>query len=152
MTPARKSQIETLIANDAIAKGHFDAGRYGDCALRLGEIAPPVRKPLPLSEMGIMAIYSDDPMTGEIICQTIEGVSQGNPIVARMRKFLGPGVGPESLPDFSLPGIRQALTAPIHLGGLGLTEQQAAPLLRAGEKRDTFSGLDIEHVAQTRTA
>lgn len=147
MTPARKSQIETLIANDAIAKGYFDAGRYGDCALRLGQIAPPIRKPLPLSEMGIMAIYADHPMTGETICQTIEGVSQGNPIVARMRRFLGPGVGPESLPDFSLPGIRQALTAPIHLGGLGLTEQQAAPLLAAGQQPDTFSGRDIEQLA-----
>ena len=119
--------------------------------MRLGEIAPPIRKPLPLSEMGVMAIYSEDVITGETILQTIDGVSQANPIVARIKRFIGPGVGTESLPDFSLPGIRQALTTPVNLGGLGLTDQQAAPLLRAGEKPDTFSGLEIEYVAQHRT-
>ena len=145
MTP---QELKQLIQSDPEATQLIEQGNDWDCAVRCSEIAPLIRKPLPLSGMGVMSVYENDPMTGETILQTIEGIAATglNPIVARINKFIAPGVGPESLPDFSLPAIRQALVTPVEFGGIGLTQEQAGPILRAGETKQTITALEVEQV------
>jgi hypothetical protein len=143
MTP---QELKQLIQSDTEATQLISQGSDWACAERCVEIAPLTRKPLPLSEMGVMSLYAEDPMTAETILQTIEGVAQSNPIVARINKFIGPGVSTESLPDFSLPSIRQALVTPVEFGGIGLTQEQAGPILRSGETKQKITALEIEFV------
>lgn len=145
MTP---QELKQLIQSDPEATQLIEQGNDWDCAVRCSNIAPPIRKLLPLSQMGVLAIYEADPMTGETVLQTIEGIADTglNPIIARINRFIAPGVGPESLPDFSLPGIRQALVTPIEQGGIGLTQEQAGPLLRAGETKQVITALEVEFV------
>jgi hypothetical protein len=147
MTPERKAQIQSLIASDAVAQGHFDAGRFGDCAVRLSEIAPPIPKRLQISQMGMLDLYRTNPMLGNLVLDALEQAALSNPVIRRMLPFMGPSTGPESLPDFSLAEIRRALCSPPELGGLGFTAEQAGPLLRAGEQKDIFTGRDIELLA-----
>ena len=146
MTPQRADQIRSLIANDPIAKSLFDDGRYGDCAVRLSAIALPITRSLPLSKMGIVAVYRDNPMLAMQVLAALESASKVNPIIAVMLAFMGPGNPENSYPDFGDPSIRAALTAP-QPHGLGLTPQQAAPLLAAGQQPDTITGRDIELLA-----
>jgi hypothetical protein len=150
MTPQRADQIRSLIANDPIAKSLFDNGRYGDCAVRLCEIATPITRSLTLSKMGIVAVYRDNPMLAMQVLAALESASKVNPIIAVMLAFMGPGNPENSYPDFGDPIIRDALTAP-QPQGLGLTSQQAAPLLAAGEQADTISGLEVEQLAEGGT-
>lgn len=141
MTP---EELRNLIEGDAQAKAYFDSGNDSACAVRCGEIAPPVLVELKLSEIGIMLIYANDPMAGETVLQTFEAVAAGgSPIVKRLLRFMGPEVTPEKHPDFSLAPIRSALTTPVQSGGLGLTTEQAAPILRAAERQPTVTHLDI---------
>jgi hypothetical protein len=147
MDALRNSQIKSLIASDSVAKSHFDAGRFGDCAVRLSEIAPPIPKRLQISQMGMLFIYRHDPMLGNLILEKLEQAAPSSPLIKRMVLFMGPSTGPESLPDFSLAEIRQVLCAPPELGGLGFTAEQAAPLLAAGQQPDIFTGRDIELLA-----
>lgn len=141
MTP---SELKTLIDSDPTAKALFAAGNDSACAVRCGEIAPPVLVELKLSEIGVMLIYANDPMAGETVLQTFEAVADGgSPIVKRLLKFMGPEVPPEKHPDFSLAPIRSALTTPVQSGGLGLTTEQAAPILRAAERQPIITHFDI---------
>jgi outer membrane biosynthesis protein TonB len=96
--------------------------------------------------MGVIACYANDPTTAVIVLETIKAIAQHNLIVAEVYAFMAPGVPESSLPDFGLPIIRSALTAPHELGGLGLTEAQASPLLRASEQEDNIQPSDVERL------
>ncbi len=142
MTP---SELKTLIESDATAKALFDAGNDSACAVRCGEIAPVVLVECKLSRMGVRQLYAD-PVAGQTVLATLDAVAQGNPIIADIRRYMEPGVHPQSLPDFGLPAIRAALTKPVQDGGLGLTDEQAGPILRAAERPQTFTHMDIAAV------
>jgi outer membrane biosynthesis protein TonB len=96
--------------------------------------------------MGVIACYANDPTTAVVVLETIKAIAQHNPIVSEVYAFMAPGVPESSLPDFGLPIIRSALTAPHELGGLGLTEAQASPLLRASEQEDNIQSSDVERL------
>lgn len=104
--------------------------------------------PLRISELGLIALYAN-PMDAETVLQTIEAVANGpngndgNPIIKRILKFMQPGVPENSLPDFSLPAVRNALKAPIELGGLGLSDTLAQPLLDASEVPDVVTEQEV---------
>lgn len=143
ITPTALRQI---IDSDATAKRLFTDRLFADCAIRCRELAPRVYRQTKLSRMGIIAIYADDPQTAIVVLHTIKAVAESNPMVAEIVAFMGPGVAESSLPDFGLPAIRSALTAPVHLGGIGLTEAEAGPLLRAAEQQDSISAEDVERL------
>lgn len=139
MTPA---ELKTLINSDPQAKAYFDAGNDSACAVRCGEIAPPVLVELRLSRMGVRALYAN-PIDGQTVLATLDAVAGGNPIIADIRRYMEPGVHPSTLPDFGLVAIRAALTTPVQDGGLGLSAELAAPILRAAEQQPAFTHLDI---------
>jgi hypothetical protein len=135
--------LRQLIKLDEQATALFQQGRYGDCAVRCVELAPKVPKPLQISKLGIIAIYSHDPAMAAQVLAALESAAKVNPIISVMVSFMGPGNPESSLPDFGDPNVRAALTAPQPVG-LGLTPQQAAPLLAAGEQPDTITGQNVE--------
>jgi hypothetical protein len=135
--------LRQLIKLDEQATALFQQGRYGDCAVRCVELAPKVPKPLQISKLGIIAIYSHDSAMAAQVLAALESAAKVNPIISVMVSFMGPGNPESSLPNFGDPNVRAALTAPQPMG-LGLTPQQAAPLLAASEQPDTITGQDIE--------
>jgi len=139
-------ELKALIKSDPQATEAYSERRFGDCAVRCAEIAPKVPKTLRLSKIGILDVYREDRSTGHLILKRLAQLATTNPDAALMLEFMGPGNPESSYPDFSIPEIRAALTAPSPYG-LGLTPQQAAPLLAAGEQPDTITGLDIEQLA-----
>lgn len=139
-------ELKTLIDGDATALDHFNSRRDNECSERCLEIAEKDIVPLRLSEIGVMSLYAN-PSDAETVLQTIEAVATGgNPIVKRILKFMQPGVPEGSLPDFSLPAIRSALTAPTNLGGLGLTSELAAPILQAAERNKPITPAMVERL------
>lgn len=152
MKPERIDELRNLIDSDQTAKSLFDLRHYADCAMRLQEIAPPVRKPLPLSQLGVIELYSDNPIQGVAVLDALDEAAKTNPLIRRIVAFMGPGNPGSSLPDFSLSAIRQALIAPKPVGGIGLSETEAGPILRAGEQPDSFTGVEIESIAMNEDA
>lgn len=138
--------LRQLIKLDEQATALFEQGRYGDCAVRCVELAPKVPRPLQISKLGIIAIYSHDPAMAAQVLAALESAAKVNPIISVIISFMGPGNPESSLPNFGDPSVRAALTAPQPMG-LGLTPQQAAPLLAAGEQPDTITGEEIQRIA-----
>lgn len=144
MTP---QQLKALIDSDSTAAALAAAKNDFACAERCMEITQKVLKPLPLSELGLLALYESDPILGETVLQTIEGVAEQNPIVRRVFKFASEKSN--NLPDWGSASIRATLTRPVVENGIGLTEAQAGPILRAAEQTPTITALEVEF-ARTR--
>jgi hypothetical protein len=96
--------------------------------------------------MGIIAVYRDNLAMGGEVIAALQTVAYVNPIIGLMVSFMTREAAEDARPDFGDPSIRAALTAP-QPHGLGLTPQQAAPLLAAGQQPDTITGRDIELLA-----
>jgi hypothetical protein len=96
--------------------------------------------------MGILNLYQDNLALGAFVIATIKQVALGNPVIGEMLPFMGPSAHQTSMPDFGLSAIRQALITPVEWGGIGLTQEQAAPILRAGESSQTIIPLEVEFV------
>lgn len=139
MTP---QEIRTEILASQELRALIESGQDATIAARLTEDMPGKIVPLRISELGLLALYAN-PADGEAVLQTIEQVAAGNPIIKRVLKFMQPGVPENSLPDFSLPGVRLALKTPIVAGGLGLSDALAQPLLDAMEVADNVSANEV---------
>ena len=137
MTP---EQLKSLILSDSIAKAAAEAGDDETCAARCRLIAPPVLVSCKVADINIVGMYAN-PADGEAVCQQIEAVAQANPIVRRALKWIvetsSPGL------DLGEPKIRHLLTLPIASGGVGLTAEQAAPLLRAAERQPDITAAQV---------
>lgn len=145
MTPA---ELKVLIDSDQTATELAAIGNDTACAERCTVIATPIISELRLSEIGILSLYSD-PSIGESVLAQIDNVAKTNPIVARIAKFIGPNVHPSCLVDWSVASIRSALTLPVEAGGLGLTDVQADPILKAAEKPQPISTNDVSAAMQS---
>lgn len=141
-----ETELRQLIAGDAVATDLFRRGQFADCAQRCREIAPRVYQPAKLSRIGILGLYADAPQVAIAILEAIETAAANNRLFREVYSFMAPGTPVEQLPDFGLPPIRAALTAPQEHGGIGLTPHQALPLLRAGEQPDNITALDVERL------
>jgi hypothetical protein len=133
-------ELKQLIASDPVAKALADAGDDETCASRCQAIAPPVLVSYRVADINIVGMF-DNPADGEAVCQQIESVALTNPIVKRALKWIletsSPGL------DLGEPKIRYLLTLPIVNGGIGLTAEQAAPLLKAAERQPTITSAQI---------
>ena len=139
MTP---EDIRTAIVASEELITLIESGQDEVVAAHLTATMPGRIIPLRISELGLLALYAN-PMDGETVLQKIEAIAEVNPIIKRVLKFMQPGVPADSLPDFSLPGVRTALKAPIEKGGLGLSEELAQPLLDAMTVDDTVCTSDV---------
>jgi hypothetical protein len=143
MTP---QELKALIESDPQAKALAKAGNDYQCAIRCSEIAPKLPKQLKLSFAGLLSLYQHDTALGMAIIEKLRQVSAHNKLVAELLPFMAATADATGWPDFSLPPIRQTLVTPEEHGGIGLTPQQASPILSAGEQTRTITPLEVEYV------
>jgi len=136
MTP---SELKSLIQSDAEATALANAGNDEACASRCGVIAPKVLIPIRLGDINIVSLFTN-PVDGETVCQTIEAVADQNPVVKRAWRWAAPGAPGIDVGDAK---VRAMLVAPTNLGGVGLTQEQAAPILAAAEQQQRFTAAQI---------
>lgn len=139
MTP---QELKALIDSDTQATNLAAVGNDAACAARCSAIAPKLLQSTRLSELGILGLYAN-PVDGMTVLGTIEAIATQNALFAKVLSFMQPGVAAECLPDFALPAMRAALTLATNLGGLGLSEQLAAPILRAAEIPETITANEV---------
>lgn len=137
MTP---EELKTLIESDAEATALFAKPDDAACAARCREIAPAEVVDTYLTELQIVALY-EDPTDAETTLQTIESVAQANPIVKRVAAWTKPGAAGVNFGDHR---VRAMLTLSVDQGGLGLSADQAGPLLSAAERSANIAESDIE--------
>ena len=136
MTPA---ELKTLIESDAEATALANAGNDEACAVRCGVIAPKLLVSTRLGDINIVSLFAN-PVDGETVCQTIEAVAEQNAVVKRAWRWAAPGAPGIDVGDAK---VRAMLIAPTNLGGVGLTPEQAAPLLAAAEEQQRFTAAQI---------
>lgn len=136
MTP---SELKDLILSDAEATSFCQAQNYRAAATRCTVLAPKITNELRATELTLLWLYPS-PATAEAVLQQIEAVSASNPIVARVVKWLQPGAPGIDLGDAR---VRFLLTLPILEGGIGLTQEQAAPLLAAAESAQVITPTQV---------
>jgi hypothetical protein len=132
-------ELKSLIESDAEALRLASTGAADLCAARCREIAPKETRETLLTELSILRL-SADPTTAETILQTLEAIAEHNPLIKRVLKWMQPGA--PGL-DFGNPVVRAMLTMPVQSGGVGLTAEQARPLLAAAEVEPNISGADV---------
>lgn len=122
-------ELRKLIDSDPEASKLAGVGDDTGCAARCSEIAPKgAVDSMLITELTMFNVFP--PQEAEKVLQQIELVAKGNPVVARVWKWMLPG---SQGVNFAHPAVRGVLTAPTEMGGLGFTAEQVAPLLRAGE-------------------
>ncbi|TWU22468.1 hypothetical protein Pla52o_35240 [Novipirellula galeiformis] len=136
MTP---DELRTLIESDADALRLAQAGAADMCAARCRVIAPKVTRETRATELTIISLYAN-PMDGENVMQQIEAVAESNSLVKRMLKWMQPDSDGLDVGDTR---TRDMLTLPIESGGIGLTAEQARPILAAAETEPQISGADV---------
>lgn len=143
MTPA---ELLALIDSDQQASALAAAGDDTACAARCVAIAPKVLVSTRLGDINIVGLF-DNPADGEAVCQTIEAIADINPVVRRAWRWAGPSSPGIDVGDAK---VRLLLVAPTNAGGIGLTPEQAAPLLAAAEKPQSITAQDVGYALSTR--
>lgn len=139
------AELSALIQSDPEASALFAAGNDTGCAARCVKIAPKELRPTKLGRLGILGLYAD-PAVGAVVLGTMQAVAAANPVVAWVWDAMAPVVQPENMPDWSLPQIRGSLTVSAESGGIGLTAEQAAPILAAAEYAPTITADEVSAV------
>jgi hypothetical protein len=132
-------ELKALIESDAEATRLASTGAADLCAARCREIAAKETRETLLTELSILRL-SADPIAAETILQTMEAIAEQNQLLKRALKWMQPGA--PGL-DFGNPVVRSMLTMPVEQGGVGLSEEQARPLLAAAEVEPQISGADV---------
>ena len=140
------TELKQLIESDTLAASLFVQSRDADCAARCSVIAPKVPRELRLSFTRLLSLYQADIQLGMLVVNKLRSVAAHNPLVKEIIPFMEAWTDANGYPDFSLPPIRQTLTSPEEQGGIGLTLEQAAPILLAGEQSQTITPLEVEFV------
>lgn len=138
MTP---QELKQLILSDELAQSLALAGNYTECANRCAEIAPPKVVDFFVGELGIFGLYGST-QQAEAVIQKIEAIALVNPVIKRLLKWIQPGAPGINFGDSR---VRYMLQLPLNEGGLGLTNDEASPLLRSAE---TKRRITIEMVAE----
>ena len=135
-------KLRAVIQSDHQAVEDYMARRFSDCAARVNAISPPKARYCPLSRLGIIALHKSNGNLAATFLQKLDAAAQINPIIAEVVQFMKAEA--RELPDFGIEEIRQALVAPVSHGGVGLTSQEAAPILDAGIEPDQTTPFEIE--------
>lgn len=144
--PISSNDLKQLIESDPQAKALAQIGDDAGCAKRCTEIAPMLPKELKLSFARLLSLYQHDTALGMLIINKLRQIAVHNPLVAELLPFMAATADATGWPDFSLPPIRQTLVTPEEQGGIGLTLEQAAPILAAGEQPQVVTPHEVEFV------
>ncbi len=142
MTPA---ELKTLIESDTEAAGHFAAGRDTQCAERCSQIAPQVYRECRLRWNRLVALYSSLALAAAVKTK-IDAAAAQSPIVAEIAKSLE--ASSQDPCDLGHTTVRALLTIATNTGGIGLTAEEAAPLLAAGRQLQTITSDEVSRCRQ----
>ncbi len=134
------AELKALIESDQQAREHFAAGRDIQCAERCSEIAPQVYKECRLRWNRLAALYSNL-ATAASVKAKIDAAAAGNPIVAEIAASLR--ADSQDPCDIGYATVRALLTASTNQGGIGLTTDEAAPLLAAGRQSQVITTNEV---------
>jgi len=139
-------KLRGIIQADDQALTHYMARRFADCALRVNAIAPPKPTVCRLSRLGIISLHRTDANLAQSVLQKLDAAALVNPLIAEVIAWMKPDAN--QLPDFGIEEIRIALTAPTNFNGVGLTAEEAAPILAASVEPDSTTPLEIEELKE----
>jgi hypothetical protein len=139
-------KLRGIIQSDQTALAHYTARRFSDCAQRVNAIAQPRPKVCRLSRLGVIALHRSNRNLATSVLRKLDNAAKTNPLIAEVIAFMNPEAN--ELPDFGIEEIQQALTAPTAFGGVGLTTEEAAPILAASVEPDTTTPLEIENLKE----
>lgn len=135
-------KLRAVIQADDQALAYYRDRRFADCAVHVNAIAPTKPKYCPLSRLGVIALHRSNGNLAKTFLEKLDAAAKVNPIIAEVVQFMKAEA--RELPDFGIEEIRQALLAPVSFNGVGLTAEEAAPILAAGVEADTTTPLEIE--------
>lgn len=138
MTP---QELKVLIESDTEANQCWKDRRDAACANRCAVIAPLVYKECRLRWNRLVALYSSLAIAAAVKAK-IEAAAALSPIVMEIAKSLE--ASSQDPCDIGHQAVRALLTTPVNSGGIGLTTDEAAPLLAAGRQAQTFTTDDVQ--------
>lgn len=139
------NELKSLINSDAEAAAHFAAGRDQQCAERCSLIAPKVHRECRLRWNRIIGLYSDLTVAASVKAK-IDAAANSSPLVAEISLSLKSDS--QDPCDLGHPTVRSLLTASTAVGGIGLTNAEAAPLLAAGEQFQQITANEVSACRQ----
>ena len=134
-------ELRTLIESDPEAKRLALTGADDLCAARCREIAPKVTRETRLRWNRIFDLYGMNLPLAQQVKAKIEAAGAKNDLVAEILESLK--ASSQDPCNIGSPTVRFLLTAPIDSGGIGLTTDEAKPLLSAAEVAPEISGADV---------
>ena len=137
--------LKTLIESDAEASAHFTAGRDLQCAERCTAIAPQVYRECRLRWNRIVALYLDLAVAAAVKAK-IDAAAAGSPLIAEIVASLD--ANSQDPCDLGNPTVRSILTTPTAHGGIGLTADEAAPLLAVGRQPQVITANEVSACRQ----
>lgn len=138
------AELKALIESDKQAREHFAAGRDTQCAERCSAIAPQVYKECRLRWNRLVVLYSSLSLAASVKAKI--DAAAASPIVEEIAKSLE--ASSQDPCDIGHPTVRALLTAPTNAGGIGLTADEASPLLAAGRQPQTITANEVSACRQ----
>lgn len=132
--------LRALIEGDAEAAALFVAANDRACAARCTAIAPKVIVDADVTERDAIRAYAN-PEDAATVLGKIKAVAEVNPFIAVLFAWMKPGAPGLNFGD---PRVRASMTAPTETGGVGLTAQEAAPLLALAERSQIITEAEVE--------
>lgn len=139
------AELKALIESDQQAREHFTAGRDTQCAERCSVIAPQVYRECRLRWNRLVALYPSLALAASVKAK-IDAAAASSPVVAEIAKSLQ--ADSQDPCDIGHATVRALLTAPTNQGGIGLTADEAAPLLAAGRQLQTITANEVSACRQ----
>lgn len=139
------AELKALIESDQVAREHFNAGRDTQCAERCSVLAPQVYRECRLRWNRLVALYSSLSLAAAVKAK-IDAAAASSPVVAEIAKSLQ--ADSQDPCDIGHATVVALLTAPTITGGIGLTTDEAAPLLAAGRQPQTITANEVSQCRQ----
>lgn len=139
------AELKALIDSDQQAREHFLAGRDIQCAERCSVIAPQVYRECRLRWNRLVALYPSLTVAASVKAK-IDAAAQGSAVVQEIALSLR--ADSQDPCDIGHPTVRALLTAPTNQGGIGLTSEEAAPLLAAGRQPQIITADEVSQCRQ----
>jgi hypothetical protein len=134
-------ELRALIESDSEALQLASTGAADLCAARCRAIAPKVTQETRLRWNRIFDLYGSNLARAATVQSKIKAAGQKSELVAEIVESLK--ASSQDPCNIGSPTVRFLLTASTESGGIGLTQEEAHPLLAAAEVEPQISGADV---------
>jgi len=134
-------ELKALIESDAEATRLASTGAADLCAARCREIGPRVVQETRLRWNRIFDLYGSNLAMASTVQAKIKAAGAKSELVSEIVESLK--ASSQDPCNIGSPTVRALLTTPTTNGGIGLTAEEARPLLQAAEVAPDISGADV---------